>query len=42
MSLPKLLVQRKSAKAMIPTKGSALAAGYDLYSAMEAKVRYAG
>jgi len=30
-SIATFLVQRHSAKARIPTRGSALAAGYDLY-----------
>ncbi|PPR02483.1 hypothetical protein CVT24_002032 [Panaeolus cyanescens] len=39
--LPNLLIKRLSPKAKLPTRGSALAAGYDLYSA-EHKVIPAG
>ncbi|KAF9057433.1 dUTPase-like protein [Panaeolus papilionaceus] len=39
--LPNLLIKRLSEKATLPTRGSALAAGYDLYSA-EKKVIPAG
>jgi dUTP pyrophosphatase len=36
--VPNLLVKRLSDKAKLPTRGSALAAGYDLYRRVEALV----
>lgn len=38
MSVPPLLVKRLSASARAPSRGSAFAAGYDLYSAKETVV----